>query len=487
MQKLQNFINGQLRAPMSNRYLKNIQPATGLAYSEIPDSDELDVQESILAAEKASSHWQSLSIDKRSHILRKIADHILENAEDLAQAECFDTGKPISMCRELDIPRSARNFSFFADLMISLHGETYQNTPQELNYTLYQALGVVACISPWNLPLYLLTWKIAPALAAGNTVVAKPSELSPMTAFLLGKICQKAGLPDGVLNIVHGLGNKVGSSLVKHPKIKAISFTGSTRTGRWISENTSGQFKKLALEMGGKNAFIVFADADLEKASDMAIRAAFSNQGQICLCGSRLLVEESIYEKFKDLLLNKVRKIKIGDPSLNQTDFGSLISAEHLAKVQSYISLAQQEGGKILYGGKAPKFSSPDESVFQKGFFMEPTLIEGLSEESRCNQEEIFGPVVSLMSFQNEQAAIKIANSTAYGLAFSVWTENLSRSQRLAAKLQCGIVWINTWMKRDLRTPFGGIKDSGFGREGGLEALKFFSEIKNICIFTENL
>ena len=475
MEKILNYINGELVSGKQNKFLDNVNPATGQVYSLIPDSDSSDIEAAIDAAAKAFPAWSKLTVEERSNYLNLISQKILSQVDDLAKAESIDNGKPFKLAQSLDIPRSAKNFRFFAETISSLHGESFRTNKDVINYTDYAPLGVVACISPWNLPLYSLTWKIAPALVAGNTVVAKPSEVTPMTAYLLSKICMEVGLPKGVLNIVHGLGPSVGAPLVSHKKVKAITFTGSTQTGRSIAVATAGQFKKLALEMGGKNANIIFADCDFEKTIETTIRSSFSNQGQICLCGSRIFIEKSIYEKFKTALVEKTKTLKQGDPLKADTDQGALVSEAHMQKVLRCIATAKEEGGKILIGGNR---------VDGAGFFVEPTLIEGLSYNSKTNQEEIFGPVAALIPFESEEELLKMVNSTNYGLSCSIWTNNINKAQRIADQVETGIVWVNTWMNRDLRTPFGGVKESGYGREGGLEALKFFSEVKNICIQT---
>ncbi len=482
MKKILNYINGELLAPLEQKFIDNINPATGQVYSLVPSSNHRDVELAIAAAEKAFPLWSGLPIEKRADYLRQISEAILKKIDLFAEAESVDNGKPMALARRLDIPRSATNFQFFADTLSQFHGETFRTNANTLNYTEYSPLGVVGCISPWNLPLYLLTWKIAPALAAGNTVVAKPSELTPMTAYLLSEVCREVHLPPGVLNIVHGLGAEVGGPLVESPRVKAISFTGSTMTGRQIAKSVAGQFKKLSLEMGGKNPNIIFADCDFEKALETTLRSSFLNQGQICLCGSRIFVEESIYEKFKSALIEKTRLLQIGDPLQASTDQGAVVSKAHFDKVMSYIELAKSEGGKILTGGVQAKLSGE----LAGGFFIQPTIIEGLRFDSRVNQEEIFGPVVTLASFKTESEVLQMANSTNYGLSASIWTQNQNRIQSVSEKLQAGIVWVNTWMNRDLRTPFGGVKESGYGREGGLEVFKFFSEVKNICIQSES-
>ncbi len=478
MELLRNYIGGKFLPPKSEEYIENYNPATGKVYSLIPDSDADDVH---IAVEEALSAWKRWSITPakdRSRILLRIADLIEESLEELALAESIDNGKPVSLTREVDIPRAAANFRFFATAILHESTETFVNENTSLNYTIRQPLGVVGCISPWNLPLYLFSWKIAPALAAGNCVVGKPSEVTPMTAYLLSKICIEAGLPPGVLNIVHGYGAKVGSAITSHPDIKAISFTGSTRTGKEIARVAAPMFKKLSLEMGGKNPFIVFADADYDRALIMAVKAAFSNQGQICLCGSRMYIEEKLYPIFVNDFVKEVRKLKVGDPLDESTNIGAVVSREHKEKVMSYIRLAEEEGGEILTGGQAASLSGR----LENGYFIEPTVIVGLDNSCRTNQEEIFGPVVTLQPFRSCDDIITMANESKYGLAASVWTENLTIAHQIANQLETGIVWINTWMLRDLRTYFGGVKHSGVGREGGFEALKFFTEPKNICI-----
>lgn len=480
--KILNYIDGKFIEPLNKKYIDNYNPSLGTVYGQIPDSNSEDVHLAIAAAKKAFPMWSQLSAEERAKYLKNLAAGILQKLDLFVLAESTDNGKPVSVSKAVDIPRSAKNFEFFADAITQFHGESFRTDKSTINYTDYSALGPVACISPWNLPLYLLSWKIAPALAAGNTVVAKPSELTPLTAFLLSQVAYQIGLPAGVLNIVHGTGLAVGAPLVEHVDIKAVSFTGSTATGRNIAKAVASQFKKVSLEMGGKNPNIIFADCDFEKAVETTVRSSFANQGQICLCGSRLFVEKPIYEKFKNALLEKINKLKQGDPMLHETEQGAVVSKEHMEKVLNYIQLAKVEGGKILVGGKPTEMTGK----LSKGYFIQPTLIEGLSHTCRTNQEEIFGPVATIMPFTTESEVLEMANSTKYGLACSIWTSNLNRAQKLAVKIESGIVWINTWMFRDLRTPFGGVKESGFGREGGMEALKFFSEVKNICIQTED-
>ncbi len=479
MEKLYNYINGKLVAPKSGKYIDNYDPSTGEVYSLIPDSDNNDVEKAVQAAEKAFDSWSNTSIKDRSNILLKISQLIDQNLEGLAVAESIDNGKPISLAKKVDIPRASSNFHFFATAI--LHDSSLSHYMEEqpaINYTMRRPLGVVACISPWNLPLYLFTWKIAPALASGNCVIAKPSEITPMTAFLLSEICIQAGLPKGVLNIIHGLGSKVGQALSEHPGIKAISFTGGTKTGEQIARTAAPMFKKLSLELGGKNPNIIFDDCDFEIALSTTMLSSFSNQGQICLCGSRIFVQSGIYDKFKKALVKKTKLLRIGDPQEDDTQLGALVSESHMKKILSYIELAKSEGGKILCGGKQIKI----EGRCENGYFVEPTIIVGLPVTCRTNMEEIFGPVVTISPFENEKEVIEYANATEYGLSASIWTTDLNKAHRTAHAVQSGIIWINSWLLRDLRTPFGGMKNSGVGREGGFEALRFFTEAKNICI-----
>ncbi len=477
--KIQNYIGGGFEEPVSREYLPNFNPSTGFDYSGVPDSDERDVEKAIEAAKSAFPVWSRTPAAERSRVLLRIAELIEASAERLARAECIDNGKPLTLARNMDIPRAASNIRFFATAILHSHSELHQTDSTALNYTLRNPRGIAGLISPWNLPLYLFTWKVAPALATGNVAVAKPSEVTPMTAFLFTEICREAGLPDGVLNVVHGLGGKAGAAMVNHPEITTISFTGGTKTGAEIARVASPLFKKLSLEMGGKNPNIVFADADLDEVVPASVKAAFSNQGQICLCGSRLFVEEKIYPEFLDRFLALSRNLKVGDPLAEETDQGALVSREQLEKVEYYVNLAREEGGQILCGGKRPE-SLPERC--QDGYFFEPTVIVGLSSGCRVNQEEIFGPVVSLIPFSDEQEVVAAANSTPYGLSASIWTKDISRAHRVADEIQCGTVWVNCWLLRDLRVPFGGMKSSGVGREGGEEALRFFTEPKNVCI-----
>ena len=479
LERIENFIDGKFAEPVGGRYLDNIEPATGKPYSQVADSDTRDVELAVAAAEKAFPEWSRRSAAERSKILLCIADLIERDLEKLARAESIDTGKPLSLARTLDIPRAASNFRFFATAILHTESEAHVTDNVAFNYTLRQPRGIAGLISPWNLPLYLLSWKIAPAIAVGNTAIAKPSELTPMTAFLLCQIAREADLPKGVLNIVHGTGPNVGAPITAHPKITTISFTGGTVTGKKVAEACAPLFKKVSLELGGKNPNIVFADADLDAAVTGSVRSSFANQGQVCLCGSRVFVERSAYNNFVDRFLNKASKLKSGDPLDDQTEQGAIVSRTQLDKVSFYVDLAQKEGGQIALGGKAPE---PINDRCREGYFFEPTVITGLPVSCRTNREEIFGPVVTITPFDKEEEVIGYANDCEYGLASIVWTQNLNRAHRVAERINTGTVWVNCWLVRDLRVPFGGMKQSGVGREGGEEALRFFTEPKNVCI-----
>lgn len=476
--QLQNFINGEYIAPSAGRYIDNTDPATNKVSGQIPESDARDIELAVTSAQNAFPEWSISSPENRFLILNKIADLIDENADALALAETNDNGKPLWLSRTVDIPRASSNFRFFATGIMHFANESHSMEDKGVNYTIRQPIGIVGCISPWNLPLYLFTWKIAPALAAGNCVIAKPSEVTPVTAYLLGIICKEAGLPAGVLNIVHGSGISCGEAIVKHTQIKAISFTGSTKAGERIASIAAPMFKKLSLELGGKNPNIIFSDCDWEKMMSATLRSSFSNQGQICLCGSRILIEKSIYEKFKKEFVERTKKLKVGDPLMEESKQGAIVSKLHFNKIKNAINTAKKEGGKILCGGNAVK----PEGRCSEGFFFEPTVIENLSPECKTNTEEIFGPVVTLQPFENIDEAIKLANAVSYGLSATIWTQDISKANLVASKTEAGIIWINCWLVRDLRTPFGGIKNSGVGREGGWEALRFFTEAKNVCV-----
>lgn len=473
---IQNYVNGQPCSALSEAVLENINPANGSVYGTIPNSDANDVERAYQAAAEAFPIWSNTPAEDRFKILNAIAEGIDNLRDALALAESNDQGKPLWLAKN-EMIRAAQNFRFFATAAMQFASESHAMENRAINYTLRMPIGVVGCISPWNLPLYLFTWKVAPALAAGNCVVAKPSEFTPVTAAMLGEICSAAGLPNGVLNIVHGLGSTVGQAIVEHPNIKAISFTGGTATGKHISSVAGPMFKKVSLELGGKNPNIIFADADLDKAIKTTVNSSFMNQGEICLCGSRVFVERSVYETVKAGLVQAVGEMKVGDPLDPATRVGAIVSKPHYEKVLSYIDLAKEEGATVLCGGTALHPAG-----LEGGFYIAPTILEGLLSTARCNMEEIFGPVITLTPFDTEAEVVAMANCTEYGLAATVWTEHLTRAHRMAAQLQMGIVWVNCWLLRDLRTPFGGVKSSGVGREGGWEAMRFFTEPKNVCI-----
>ncbi|MCP4462676.1 MAG: aldehyde dehydrogenase [Planctomycetaceae bacterium] len=474
---IKNYIDGQLLDPASGNYLENVNPAIGQVYSQVPNSQLDDIDAAVQSAEKAFPKWAGMAASQRAEILRRLADLIDQNRERLVTAESDDNGKPMRLARAVDIPRVSANIRFYAGLSEGFASESHA-MPDGINYTLRQPLGVVGVISPWNLPLYLLSWKIAPALAIGNCVVAKPSEVTPMTAYLFSELCIEAGMPPGVLNVVHGGGATTGDAMLTHPGIKAISFTGGTETGEHIARTVAPQFKKFSLELGGKNPNVVFADCDYERTLATSLQAAFANQGQICLCGSRILVQKSLHERFVNDFVSRAKAMKVGDPHEPDSDLGAVVSQPHQQKILQCIETAQQEGGELHCGGSAITV----EGRCADGFFIQPTVFTGLSNESQTNQQEIFGPVVTIQSFEDEDQAIALANGTRYGLSSSIWTSDISRGHRMAARINTGVVWINTWMVRDLRTPFGGMKSSGTGREGGQESLRFFTEPKNVFV-----
>jgi len=478
MKKIQNFINGEYCDPVKGQYIDNYEPATGKVYSLIPNSDEEDVQQAVDAAEKALPIWSKMSLEERSKILIKLSEGIEARMDEFVQAESKDNGKPVSLAGHVDIPRAVSNFHFFATAILHFASESHNMEGVGINYTVRKPIGIVGCISPWNLPLYLFSWKIAPALASGNCIIAKPSEVTPYTAYLLGKVAQEAGMPPGVMNILHGEGGSVGDAIVKHPKIKAISFTGGTKTGEYIARKAAPMFKKLSLELGGKNPNIIFADCDFNEMLSTTLRSSFANQGQICLCGSRVFVERPIYNKFKEEFVKRVAATVVSNPQDPTAKLGAVVSKPHMEKVLSYVALAKEEGGTVLTGGVQVKLDAP----YDQGYYLRPTVIEGLAFDCRTNQEEIFGPVVTITPFDTEQEVLKMANSTQYGLSSTLWTSDLKRAHRMADQLESGIIWINSWLVRDLRTPFGGVKSSGVGREGGWEALRFFTEPKNVFI-----
>ncbi len=478
MIRLQNFINGEMLAPVKGQYIDNYEPATGKVYGEIPDSTQEDVELAVAAAEKAFPIWSNMTNEERGAIMMRISLGIEKRMDEFVAAESRDNGKPLSLAAHVDIPRAISNFHFFATAVEHFASESHYMEGMGVNYTTRKPIGVVGCISPWNLPLYLFSWKIAPALASGNCVIAKPSEITPYTAYLLSEVVKESGMPAGVLNIVHGLGQNAGDAIVKHPKIKAISFTGGTKTGEYIARTAGPMFKKLSLELGGKNPNIIFADCDFDEMIKTTVRSSFANQGQICLCGSRIFIERSIYDKFKTAFIERVKQLTVSFPSDPKAKMGAVVSKPHMEKVLSYIELAKQEGGTILTGGERVTLDAPH----NEGYYIAPTVIEGLSYDCRTNQEEIFGPVVTITPFDTEEEVLMMANSTQYGLSATIWTSDLKRAHRTADKVHAGIVWINSWLVRDLRTPFGGVKASGVGREGGWEALRFFTEAKNVFI-----
>jgi aminomuconate-semialdehyde/2-hydroxymuconate-6-semialdehyde dehydrogenase len=471
--EVRNFIGGRFVAPRSGAYFVDVNPATEEVIARVPDSGAEDVDDAVRAGKAAFPAWSRTPVAERSRLLLRLADLIEEHFEELAELESRDSGKAISLARRLDIPRASSNFRFFATAILHQASEAHLTDAAALNYTLRQPLGVAGLISPWNLPLYLLSWKIAPAIAAGNTCVAKPSELTPLTANRLAELSLDAGIPSGVINIVQGYGAGAGEAITSHPDVPLISFTGGTATGAKVAAAGAPLFKKLSLELGGKNPNLIFADADLDDAIATSVRSSFWNQGEICLCGSRIFVERPIYASFVDRFAAAAKQLRIGDPLDEATDVGAVISEAHLRKITGYIELAKQEGGTIVAGGNR---------VNRKGYFVEPTVITGLGCHCRVLQEEIFGPVVTITPFNGEEEAIAFANSTRYGLSATIWTRDLQRAHRVAAALDSGTVWINCWLLRDLRVPFGGMKESGVGREGGFESLNFFTEAKNVCV-----
>ena len=475
--RIRNYIDGQLTAPATGRYLDNYNPAIGQPYSEVPDSQLDDVAAAVSAAESAFPKWSGKSPGERAGILRRLADLVDQNRDMLVRAETDDNGKPLRLARSVDIPRVATNIRFYAGISEGFASESHAMA-DGINYTLRKPLGVAGIISPWNLPLYLLSWKIAPALAMGNCVVAKPSEVTPMTAYLFSELCVEAGLPAGVLNIVHGSGASTGEAMLTHSGIRAISFTGGTKTGEHIARTVAPQFKKFSLELGGKNPNVIFDDCDYERTMATSLHSAFANQGQICLCGSRILVQKTLYERFVSDFVERAKTMRVGDPHEASSDLGAVVSGPHQQKILQCIDTARSEGGELLCGGTALN----PEGRCADGFFVSPTVFTGLAPDSQTNQQEIFGPVVSIQPFDDEDHAVELANGTVYGLSASVWTRDIGRGHRMAERIDSGVVWINSWMVRDLRTPFGGMKSSGSGREGGQESLRFFTEPKNVFV-----
>lgn len=479
VQPLRNFINGVFVPAVSGSLMDTTNPATGEVITQLPLSKAEDVALATQAACNALPGWKSTTLEERIEWLEKIADVLEEKSEDIARLETLDTGKPISLSRRVDAYRSVANFRFFAEHATELPNLQYEANGA-VNHVHRSPVGCVGLITPWNLPLYLLSWKVAPALLMGNTIVAKPSEMTPLTANLLAETMAELGLPHGVFNLVHGLGPDVGQAIVEHPDIQAISFTGGTATGRIVAATAAPMFKKLSLELGGKNATVLLDDAPLDSIMDDLVRASFTNSGQVCLAGSRILVHNAIYDEFEQRFVEAVNALVVGDPQDEQTQMGAVISRDHQSKVESYITLGLEEGGRVIAGGTSAQVPFPN--LPSQGAFIRPTVIAGLPISCRTATEEIFGPVVTLHRFNDEDEAVAMVNATDYGLAGSVWTASANRGHAFAQRMDSGIVWVNTWLNRDLRTPFGGVKQSGVGREGGLWSMNFFSELTNVCV-----
>ncbi|WP_067726831.1 aldehyde dehydrogenase [Oceanobacillus damuensis] len=470
-----HYINGTYVTSNNGKNFENVNPATEEVLGVVAEGGKEDVDQAVRVARKAlKGEWGNMPLRQRSAIIRKVGDLILERKDELAALESLDTGKPIWLSKKVDIDRAAYNFHFFADYMTSIGTESYQQDDIAIHYAVRRPVGVVGLINPWNLPLLLMTWKLAPALAAGNTVVMKPSEVTPMTATVLAQICSDAGVPDGVVNMVHGFG-ETGAAITSHDDVDAIAFTGETVTGSTIMKAAAPTLKKLSFELGGKNPNIIFADADLDDVIETTLKSSFINQGEVCLCGSRIYVERPIYDEFLEKFAERAKELKVGDPFDPETKVGALVSEEHYRKVLSYLDIAKEEGGNFLIGGKVAE-------GLDKGFFVEPTIITGLENDSRCVSEEIFGPVVTVTPFDTEEEVMHQVNDTHYGLSSSLWTSNIKRATRLSAQIEAGMVWVNTWFLRDLRTPFGGMKHSGIGREGGAHSFDFYSELTNVTV-----
>ena len=475
---LANFIDGDFIAPMTGSYIDSFNPATGALDHLVPDSGAADIDRAVQAAKLAFKTWSKTGAEERAALLNKIADIVEERKQELAEAESRDQGKPVSLALAMDIYRVVHNLRFFASAILQQHESATRMDQGALNYTVRQPVGVAGLISPWNLPLYLLSWKIAPAIAAGNTVVCKPSEMTSLTAWLFASILNEAGVPDGVVNIVFGRGPSAGQALVEHPDVPIISFTGGTATGKAIAAAAAPHLKRLSLELGGKNPNIIFDDADIEEAARMSVRAAFLNQGEICLCGSRIYVQEKVYAEFCERFVHHAKKLLVNDPREADTFMGPVVSRDHQKKILSYIEQAKKDGGKFLMGETQPAM----QGEFVNGYWVHPVVVTDLPNTSKVCREEIFGPFVTISSFKTEDEVVGLANELPYGLSASVWTKDVSRTHRLGEALHAGTIWVNTWMLRDLRVPFGGMKASGMGREGGMHSLDFFSDIKNVCV-----
>lgn len=475
------YINGEYVESSANSLFQVKNPATQEVISQVHEATLEDVDRACKAARAAfeTGPWRTLSLSERCNKIRRMAEIIMERREELARLEALDVGKPYNDAFEKEIPRAANNLKFFADFMEKQGGEVYPMDDAYLNYTRYEPVGVAALITPWNLPFMLTTWKLGPCLATGNTVVIKPAEMTPLTVSVLGEIAKEAGIPDGVVNIVHGFGgNSTGEYMTTHPEVDLVSFTGETSTGKAIMKNGADTLKKVSFELGGKAANIVFEDADLDKAIPVSIQAAFMNSGQVCLAGSRILVQRSIMDEFIERFKKATSELVVGDPQDGKTNMGPVVSEEHYTKVTSYLDIAKEENSTLIYGGKRPELPSH----LSEGYYLEPTIYLQDNPKARICQEEIFGPIVTIIPFDTDEEALEIANDTDYGLNAVVWTENLQRAHHISHNVRAGTIWVNCWFVRDLRAPFGGFKKSGVGREGGHHSLEFFTEAKNICI-----